>query len=398
MRPPPSALPPWRLFFPLAAVWGAVVIVLTLAAIEGAWAPPGVVGVARWHAHEMIWGHVLAAFAGVLLTALPRWTGCAPIAPATTLALAAAWLCARVGALVEEADLLAFASPIFVAGLAIVAARRMWAASDRRDLPLAGLLALLSGADATVLVGGDTPLGDVGLRLGLAGMIAIASVMGGRVAPALTRHMALTVGRTLDVAVPVRLERATAVVTVAALAAWVGAMPAAVAAPLLAGAAVLHLARLAMWKGWTCLRRPSILALHLGYGSIALGFALSAAAEVTGDLGIADAARHAWGVGVFGLLCFAVQASVVRRHSGRPLVRDRLADLGAAALVVALVARLAGAGTMNPTALAVAALGWLTAATLLLAAVARRVEPTPEGGVSPAGPGAAEPSPPPPRS
>lgn len=375
MRPPPSALPPWRLFFPGAALWGAVVILLTRAALEGAWAPPGAVGFARWHAHEMLWGHVLAAFAGVLLTALPRWTGCAPIAPSTTLALAGLWLAARLAALFDGSGLLSLASPLFVAALAGVAARRMWAAGDRRDLPLVGLLGVLAGADATVILGGATPLGDFGLRLGLAGMIAIAVVMGGRVAPALTRHMALAAGRTLDVAVPPWLERVTAVVTVAALAAWVVEAPAAFAVPLLAGAAVLHLARLAMWKGWTSLRRPSILALHLGYGCIALGFALSASAEAFGDFRLADGARHAWGVGVFGLLCFAVQASVARRHTGRPLVRDRLADIGAAALAVALVARLANAATADATALGVAVVGWLVAATMLLAAASRRVEP-----------------------
>lgn len=379
MRPPPARLPPWRVFFPAAALSGATVVALTLATRHGLWTPPGRWDVAQWHAHELLWGHVLAAFVGVLTTALPRWTGCPPLPPMTVVALAGLWLVARLGALFDASGWSLFASPLFVAAAAVVAARRILPAADARDRPLLALLTLLAAADLAVVSGFHAALA---LRLGLAAMLAIAAVMGGRIAPALTRHLALGRGRELDVAVPPQRDRIVALLTAAALFAWVAGVDGAPVAVLHAAAAIGHLVRLTHWHGQTSLARPSILALHVGYAGLALGFALLAVdalgATTTGDvvdaLGassrLADAAVHAWGVGVFGLMCFAVQASVARRHAGRPLARDHLADLGCAALALALIARLVAAPTLAPLPLTLAALAWgLGEAALLILAL-----------------------------
>lgn len=363
MRPPPAALPPWRLFLPLAAVWGASVIALTVAGRQGLWTPPEPWSLARWHAHEMVWGHVLAGFAGVLLTALPRWTGRAPPSPVTVLGLAGCWLAARAAALVEPTGPALLASPAFAAGLAGVAFLHTIRSGDRRDLPLAGLLAVLALADLGVVAGGDG-LSDVSLRVGLAAMVAIAAVMGGRVAPALTRHLALARGLDLHLAGSPALESAVAVATVAALAVWASGTTGTGAAIVLAAAGLLHLVRLARWRGWTALRRPSILALHLGYAGLPLGFALLAAGA---DPRLADAGIHAIGVGLLGVMCFAVQASVARRHAGRPLTRDLAADLGCAALLAATAARLGlAADPGSDVAALVAGAGWILAEALLL--------------------------------
>lgn len=366
MRPPPAALPPWRVFLPLAAVWGAAVIALTVAGRQGLWTPPEPWSLARWHAHEMVWGHVPAGFAGVLLTALPRWTGRPPPSPATVLALAGCWLAARAAALVDGAGGALLASPLFAAGLAGVAGVATIRSGDRRDLPLVALLAVLALADLGTVAGGDG-LADVSLRVGLSAMVAIAAVMGGRVAPALTRHLALTRGLDLHLAAPRGLERAVAAATVAALAVWASGATGIGAAIAPAAAALLHLVRLARWRGWTALRRPSILALHLGYAGLPIGFALLAAEAAGADLRFADAGIHAIGVGLLGAMCFAVQASVARRHAGRALTRDLAADLGCAALLGAAIARLALASDPgSDLAAQVAGAGWILAEALLL--------------------------------
>ena len=75
------------MFFPAAALVGIVGVAIALGLIPDR-ALPVEPSPMRLHAYEMIFGHVAAAFAGVLLTALPRWTGCRPIAPAVTLSLA----------------------------------------------------------------------------------------------------------------------------------------------------------------------------------------------------------------------------------------------------------------------------------------------------------------------
>ncbi|MCE1235951.1 MAG: NnrS family protein [Hyphomicrobiales bacterium] len=373
MRPPPARLPPWRVFFPAASLAGATTVALTVLGLDGRWSPPSGLPLFVWHAHEMLWGHVFAAFAGVLLTALPRWTGCAPIAPGPVSALAALWAVARLAALLDPSGAGLFASPLFLLVLAFVAGRRILAADDRRDVALVGLLGLAAFADAAFLIGSDR-FAEPMLRLGFSAMLAIAAVMGGRVAPALTRHLALTENRVLDVAAPCRLEIATAVATACALAAWVVDVAGPLVAALDLAAAALHLARLVRWQGWTSLRRPSILALHVGYAGLPLGFLGLALVALDAGPGWRDAAIHAFAVGVFGVMCFAVQASVVRRHSGRPLVRDHAADLGVAVLAATLVLRFAAAASPTLAWFTVAAVGWTAAEAILFAAALRRAE------------------------
>lgn len=370
MRPPPARLPPWRVFFPAAALAGAATILLTVVGLDGGWSPPSGLPLFVWHAHEMLWGHVFAAFAGVLLTALPRWTGASPVRPATVATLAAVWAVARLAAVVDPSGTGLLASPVFLLALAAVAGRRIVGAGDRRDFALVGLLGLAALADALFLLGPDR-FAEPMLRLGFSAMTAIAAVMGGRVAPALTRHLALARDRVLDVAVPAPLARATAAATALALAAWIVEATGPIAAVLAASAAGLHVARLLRWKGWTSLARPSILALHVGYAGLPLGFAGLALAALDPAPVWRDAAIHAFAVAVFGMMCFAVQASVVRRHSGRALVADRLADLGVAVLGATLALRLAAAATPTLALFWAAAVGWTAAEALLFAAALR---------------------------
>lgn len=376
MRPPPARLPPWRVFFPAAALAGGLTVALTVVGLDGGWTPPSGLALFVWHAHEMLWGHVFAAFAGVLLTALPRWTGCPPVAPATVVTLAALWTIARLAALVDPSGAGLLASPLFLVALAFVAGRRIVAAKDRRDRPLVGLVGLAALADAAFLLGPDH-LAEPMLRLGFSAMLAIAAAMGGRVAPALTRHLALAEGRELDVAVPAALERATVAATALALAAWIVDLSGPLVAALDLAAAALHLVRLVRWQGWTSLRRPSILALHVGYAGLPAGFLGLALAALDVGPGWRDAAIHAFAVAVFGVMCFAVQASVVRRHSGRPLVRDHAADLGVAVLGATLVLRLAAAATPTLAWFAAAAIGWTAAEVILFAAALRRADVSP---------------------
>jgi hypothetical protein len=44
-----------------------------------------------WHTHEMLFGFVLAAVAGFLLTAIPNWTGRRPLSGAPLTLLAGLW-------------------------------------------------------------------------------------------------------------------------------------------------------------------------------------------------------------------------------------------------------------------------------------------------------------------
>lgn len=356
MKVPPATLPPWRIFFPAAAIGGTLSLVLFSAGRSGLWLPPGG-DLAGWHGHEMIFGHFFAAFAGVFLTALPRWTGCPPLLPATTLTLFGLWLAARIGIVFGPEIVASSLSTLFLAALGLVAGRRILAANDRRDMPILLVLAVAALGDGAFMIARP----DIGVALGLAAAIMAATVMGGRVAPALTRHWTLsTSGRELMVSPPPALEWMVAVITPTAFAAWIVAPGASASIMVLAAAAVVHALRIPAWKGWTTLARPSILALHLGYGFLPLGFAFLAVGTACGEDRWIDAARHAWAIGVLGLMCFAVQASVIRRHVGRPLTVDRIADFTGLMFLGASLARIGWSSAPWPSLLfGVAVVAWL---------------------------------------
>ena len=88
---------PFRLFFFLAALDAIAGVAVWLAPPLGidayGFAPAGL---AVFHREELLSGAAPAVFAGVILTALPRWTRRPPISPFIVYALAAVWLAGRV--------------------------------------------------------------------------------------------------------------------------------------------------------------------------------------------------------------------------------------------------------------------------------------------------------------
>ena len=372
MKPLDTRLAPYEVFFPLAVLGTVAAVTLTVLALDGRWTPPAGLSVFDWHAHEMLFGHFPTAFAGVMLTALPRWTKGRSMPPAGVVALAALFLAARLAFLIAADPRFLWASPLALGALALHAGWRILAAGDRRDYGLIALLAALTGADALFLL--TVPSGDasLALRLALAAAVLVAMVMGGRIAPALTRHLAAMRGRPEAAPTPRAFETTVFAVSAPALAAWVVAPTASLSAVALGLAALLHLARLASWRGWSAADRPPFLALHLGYAFLPLGLAIMAVAIVRDDVGLVDAAAHAWGVGTFGVMCAAIMTSVVRRYSGKALTVSRLADTVVGLLLAAAALRIAaGVYALAPPLVLAAAIAWGLGYGALLALLAR---------------------------
>ena len=70
----------FRPFFLAAGVWALLGMALWPAFFTGKVAVPTAFSAIDWHAHEMIFGYVVAVAASFLLTAIPNWTGKLPIA------------------------------------------------------------------------------------------------------------------------------------------------------------------------------------------------------------------------------------------------------------------------------------------------------------------------------
>jgi uncharacterized protein involved in response to NO len=65
----------FRPFFLLSGIYALLVVPIWLYRFAYASTPFGALPGMFWHSHEMLYGFVIAAVAGFLLTAVPSWTG-----------------------------------------------------------------------------------------------------------------------------------------------------------------------------------------------------------------------------------------------------------------------------------------------------------------------------------
>ena len=79
----------FRPFFLLGGLYAVLSIVAWLLTYQGVLELGGALPATYWHGHEMLFGFVMAAVAGFLLTAVPVWTESEP-ASGTGLAILAA--------------------------------------------------------------------------------------------------------------------------------------------------------------------------------------------------------------------------------------------------------------------------------------------------------------------
>src|SRR5690606_25317134 len=104
----------------------------------------------RWHGHEMIFGFVVTAVAGFLLTAVPTWTGTRAVSGWPLAGLAGLWLAGRivvappVGLSAGPAVLLEL---LFLPALAAVLAVPLIRRRNLRNLPFLLVLGLLFVSD-----------------------------------------------------------------------------------------------------------------------------------------------------------------------------------------------------------------------------------------------------------
>jgi len=313
----------FRPFFLAAGLWAVLAMALWLAQLAGRLILPSALDPISWHAHEMIFGYAMAAVAGFLLTAVPNWTGRLPVRGAPLAGLAALWLLGRAAVAASGligapmAALIDLAFPVF---FLLVVAREIAAGKSRKNLMMVVLLALLALGNALTHLEalGGPATASLGQRLGLAALIFLIALVGGRVTPSFTRNwLAKRDAGRLPAAFGLT-DRVALVATAAALLAWIAA-PEAPPTPWLALAAGVALAvRLSRWCGLRTASEPLLLVLHVGYAWLPLGLILLAAARLT-PLLPGSAALHALTAGAVGTMTLAVMCRATLGHSGRAL-------------------------------------------------------------------------------
>ncbi len=351
----------FRPFYLGAALFGMLAVPLWVALLLGGISLALPVPPLLWHAHEMLFGFAAAVIVGFLLTAGQAWTGLATPRGGALAALALLWLAARLAGVLGPYAVYAALDLLLLPLVALVLVRVLLRAGNRRNLPIALILALLALANLLfhLSVMGRLELPPLRtLHAGLALIVLIECVIGGRVIPAFT--MSALPGLRLQV--PQWLERATLASTALALALWVLAPPNAATAMLFVVAAALHVARLWHWQPLQSRGRPILWVLHAAYAWVPVGLALLALAQ----LGVvaASAGVHALAVGVTGGLVIGMVTRTARGHTGRPLRASRPEVLAYGLVMVAAAVRVLlplAAPALGQAALLVATLAWSAA-------------------------------------
>ncbi|HSR55127.1 MAG TPA: NnrS family protein [Alphaproteobacteria bacterium] len=345
----------FRPFFLAAGAWACLAMAAWIGVLLGWPAPPTHFPPGIWHAHEMIFGYAAAAIAGFALTAVPEWTSRPALRGGALAGLFVLWIVGRLavaGSALTGPLAAAVADCAFLLVLAAFVAREVVVSGNRRNLVVPLAFAVLFCANVMVHVGGGWE--GPGLRLGLAVIVLLIALIGGRITPAFTGNWLKRRGADSLPAAQGPIDIVALLAGAIALAAWFAVPDHAATAILLIAAGALHAIRLARWRGLDTGAEALVWILHLGYAWVPVGLiALGAAHWISALAG--GAAVHALATGAVGTMTIAVMTRATLGHSGRELTAGG-ATIAAYLLVLAAgvlrVAAAFGAGLEMPMILA----------------------------------------------
>ena len=178
---------------------------------------------------------------------------------------------------------------------------------------------------------------DYGIRVGIAGILVLIIVIGGRLIPSFTRNW-LTRENPGRLPVPFgQFDAAVIVLSSAALAFWIVEPFGKATSAGLFVAGLLQALRLARWAGDRTLRDRLVIVLHVAYAFVPLGFALTGLSAI--GVVVPSAGLHAWMVGAAGMMTLAVMTRATLGHTGHELIASVPTQFIYAAVFIAAVAK-----------------------------------------------------------
>ncbi len=316
----------FRPFFFGAGVWAVFAMGLWLSSIGLDFEIPGVLAPNIWHGHEMVFGYTVAVICGFLLTAIPNWTGRLPVKGTALGLLGVLWLAGRLSLLLSGVFGAWSAVIIDISFLWLFLAlvlREILHGRNWRNMPIALAIFVLAAANSLFhlesMAIAETE--DFGLRLGIAAILCLITLIGGRVVPSFTRNWLVKQGQT-TLPTPIgKFDIFTIAVTVLALLLWVGLEDGPLVGALLTLAGCLNLHRLLRWQVTKTGAEALVWVMHLGYGWLAVGLVLLGLAEFW-DLLPVSSGLHALTVGAVGTMTLALMTRATLGHAGRQLTAD----------------------------------------------------------------------------
>ena len=308
----------FRPFYLLASGFASLSIALWALQFSG-WLGQSYLEGPIWHAHEMLFGFILAVMVGFLLTAGRNWS-MQPTPRGLPLAvLALIWVAARVLVLTPYGWAAAAANTAFPLAAAVVLARAFIAGSNRRNYFFIALLVLMAAAALMVHLNklGVVRLPDLlGIQIALDTILFIMVVMAGRVIPMFTNN---GIPGANAASHPI-VEKAALGLTLMLLVADTLQLGGVTLILLLGAGAFAHLCRWTLWRPWKTTRAPMVWILHVAYLWIPLHLFLRGLGEAGWVM--PTLAVHALTVGAAGGLIIGMMTRTARGHTGRRLEAD----------------------------------------------------------------------------
>jgi uncharacterized protein involved in response to NO len=269
----------FRPFFLAAGIWSIAALAIWVVALASGSTLPSRFDPLSWHIHEMIFGFVMAAIAGFLLTAIPNWTRRLPISGYPLALLVGLWLLGRLVCLISALVPFWFATAAdlsFPVVLVVVAAREVIAGRNWRNLPMVVPVTVLGIANLLMHLeaeGFAVPTG-LGWRLGLVAVIILISVVAGRIVPSFTRNWLAKRGASELPSAHGPIDRLALGILHLGLLGWAFDVEARFVGPMLMVGAALNFLRMLRWHGGATSAEPLLMVLHIGYGWLVLGVGL----------------------------------------------------------------------------------------------------------------------------
>ena len=145
-----------------------------------------------WHVHEMLYGFLPAVITGFLFTAIPNWTGRLPLRGRPLMFLVALWIAGTACVTFRP-------RPAGLRPCWWTAASCCWSQPQRpaRSLPARSGITLASSMLILVLLAGNVAFhleahfngaAEYSIRVGIAVVVLLISLIGGRIIPSFTRN------------------------------------------------------------------------------------------------------------------------------------------------------------------------------------------------------------------
>lgn len=362
----------FRPFFLGGAIWAVMAMLLWVGIVAGRIKIDLGLPQISWHAHEFLFGYVGAIIAGFLLTAVPNWTGRAPLQGFVLLSLLVLWIAGRVALLAAglvDYWVAAFVDVLFLPSLALFLLREVRAAGSNANIRIVAVVLVLALANVLfhteIIVYGYTTFAGRG---SISLILLLIVLIGGRIVPNFTRNWLAGRGEHRLPAPMDGFDHTVIGISVASLIMWTF-FPSMPLTPLfLLTAGVFHAVRLGRWSGWRTRSEPLVFILHMGYAFVSFGFLLAGVSLIWPSIVMPSTATHAWTSGAMGTMTLAIMTRATRGHSGRSLTAPRTTQIVYLCIILAGVLRLGEAclPDASMTLYVLSALSWVAAFSTFL--------------------------------